>query len=53
MGSEREHHDGAWFVKLAEEGEDREEFVADPLGWKVELEFGGGMVLRWRRTRSC
>lgn len=53
MDREREHHDGAWFVELAEEGADREEFVADPLGWDVELDLGGGMVLRLRRARSC
>lgn len=53
MGGERERHDGAWFVELAEDGADREEFVADPLGWDVELELGGGMVLRLRRARSC
>ena len=50
MGAEREHHDGAGFVELAEDGADREEFVAESLGWDVELELGGGMVLRLRRA---
>lgn len=53
MGREREHHDGAWFVELAENDADREEFVAEALGWEVERELGGGMVLRLRRARSC
>ena len=53
MGREGEHHDGAWFVELSEDGAGREEFGADPLGWDVELELGGGMVLRLRRGRSC
>ena len=48
-----DHYDGAWFVELAEDGADREESVAEALGWEVELELRGGMVLRLRRARSC
>ena len=53
LGAEREHRDGAGFVELAEDGADREEFEAESLGWDVELELGGGMVLRLRRASTC
>lgn len=53
MDREREHNDEAWFVELAGNGADTKEVVAEPLGWDVELELGGGMVLRLRRARSC
>ena len=53
MGRERDHHDGAWFVELADESAGREEVESSPVGWDVELELGGGMVLRVRRARTC
>ena len=50
---ERENPDTTWFVELSDEGADTEEFVPDARVWDVELELGGGMVLRLRRASSC
>ena len=50
---ERERHKAAWFVELTDESAGSEEVESSTLGWNVELELGGGMVLRLRRASSC
>ena len=50
---ERETPETAWFVELSDEGADTEGLVSDARVWDVELELGGGMVLRLRRSSSC
>ena len=48
-GSEKGGEAGALFVELS--NLPRAESVA--ASWEVELELGGGVVLRMRRTRRC
>lgn len=50
---EHEHPERAWFVELSDEGADTEGFVPEARVWELELELGGGMVLRLRRSSSC
>lgn len=50
---ERERGDTGWFVELPPDGADTEEFVPEAQVWDVELELGGGIVLRLRRACSC
>ena len=50
---ERKDHDGTWFVELTDEDADTEKCVPEALAWEVELDLGGGMLLRLRRAASC
>lgn len=50
---ERGRRDALWFVELPPDGTDTEGSVADVRVWDVELELGGGVVLRLRRGSSC